>query len=73
MKSFIAKTGATIISVLFCCIAKAGGFVLMNVDPEVDKSTLSWYQQPWAWTVAVGVFVLLIIAYIRTGERKPKK
>ena len=33
-----------------------------------EKNT--WYEQPWAWIVGAAVFILILIAILRSGKRK---
>lgn len=41
----------------------------LDVDINVKKET-EWYQQPWAWVVGAAVFILLLVAILRSGTRK---
>ena len=41
----------------------------LDVDINVKKET-EWYQQPWIWVVGAAVFVLLLVAILRSGTSK---
>jgi len=41
----------------------------LDVDINVKKES-SWYQQPWVWIIGGAVFILLLVALLRGGERK---
>jgi hypothetical protein len=39
----------------------------LDVDINVKKES-EWYQQPWAWVVGAAVFILLLVAILRSGK-----
>ncbi|MFI5131010.1 MAG: hypothetical protein ACHQFX_13500 [Chitinophagales bacterium] len=41
----------------------------LDVDINVKKES-EWYQQPWIWIVGGAVFILLLVALLKGGERK---
>ena len=41
----------------------------LDVDINVKKET-EWYQQPWVWIVDGAVFILLLVAILRSGTSK---
>ena len=41
----------------------------LDVDNNVKKET-EWYQQPWVWIVGGAVFILLLVAILRSGTSK---
>ena len=41
----------------------------LDVDINVKKES-EWYQQPWVWIIGGAVFILLLVALLRGGERK---
>jgi hypothetical protein len=41
----------------------------VDVDINVKKDS-EWYQQPWVWIIGGAVFVLLLVALLRGGQRK---
>ena len=41
----------------------------VDVDINVKKDS-EWYQQPWVWIIGGAVFILLLVALLRGGERK---
>lgn len=40
----------------------------IDVDINIKKEN-QWYQQPWVWIVGAAVFVLLLVAILRSGKR----
>ena len=41
----------------------------LDVDINVKKES-EWYTQPWVWIVGGAVFILLLVALLRGGEKK---
>jgi hypothetical protein len=41
----------------------------LDVDINVKKDS-EWYQQPWVWIIGGAVFILLLVALLRGGERR---
>ena len=41
----------------------------LDVDINVKKDS-QWYQQPWVWIVGGAIFVLLLVALLRSGSAK---
>ena len=41
----------------------------LDVDINVKKES-EWYQQPWVWIVGGAIFVLLLVALLRSGSAK---
>lgn len=40
----------------------------IKVDVNTNKGS-NWYAQPWVWIVGGAVFVLLLVALLRGGNR----
>lgn len=40
----------------------------LNVKKETPAS--DWYQQPWVWVVGGAVFLLLLVAILKSGGKK---
>lgn len=40
----------------------------IDIDIDVKKET-EWYQQPWVWVVGAAVFILLLVAILKSGKR----
>jgi hypothetical protein len=40
----------------------------VDVDINVDKGG-QWYTQPWVWIVGGAVFILLLVALLRSGKK----
>lgn len=42
-----------------------------DVDINVNlKKGNDWYTQPWVWVVGGAVFILLLVALLRSGSRR---
>ena len=41
----------------------------IDVDINVKKEN-EWYQQPWVWVVGAAVFILLLVAIMRSGSAR---
>ena len=39
-----------------------------DVDISIGKKS-NWYEQPWAWVVGAAVFILLLVAILRSGKK----
>ncbi len=39
-----------------------------KVEISIGKKS-NWYEQPWAWVVGAAVFILLLIAILRSGKK----
>jgi hypothetical protein len=42
-----------------------------GVDVDINlKKESAWYQNPIVWVIGAAVFILLLVALLRGGERK---
>ncbi len=41
----------------------------LDVDINVKKDN-EWYQQPWMWVIGGAIFILLLVALLRSGSAK---
>lgn len=41
----------------------------LDVDIDVNDKSSTWYMQPWVWVVGAAVFILLLVAILRSGRR----
>lgn len=39
------------------------------VTSTETTETTTWYTQPWAWVVGGAVFILLLVALLRSGNK----
>jgi hypothetical protein len=68
MTGLITRIAASVILSgisLFAMAQDKGVDVDINVKKESD-----WYAQPWVWVVGGAVFILLLVALLRGGNRK---
>jgi len=62
------KLTATLLSSLLSVIAFAQDKGI-DVDINVKKES-AWYQNPIVWVIGGAVFILLLVALLRGGEKK---
>ena len=41
----------------------------LDVNINVNKQNDTWYQQPWVWVVGGAIFILLLVAMLRSGKK----
>ena len=41
----------------------------LDVDINVNKDNEQWYAQPWVWIVGGAVFILLLVALLKSGKK----
>ncbi len=66
-RSWLKLTG-TLLSSLLSLIAFAQDKGI-DVDINVKKES-AWYQNPVVWVIGGAVFILLLVALLRGGEKK---
>jgi hypothetical protein len=42
----------------------------VDVDISLDKGDSNWYQQPWVWVVGGAIFILLLVAILKSGKKE---
>jgi hypothetical protein len=40
----------------------------IDVDINIKKEN-EWYQRPWVWVVGAAVFILLLVAILKSGKK----
>lgn len=70
MKSILFKAGGFITLLFFTVQSIGQDDKKIDVDINVNKSDSSWYQQPWVWIVGAAVFILILVAILKSGGRK---
>ncbi len=67
----ISKVKATLLLIVFSLLnlAAFAQKKKLDVDISVNKDEPTWYMQPWAWVVGGAVFLLLLVALLRSGGR----
>ncbi|MDQ6757699.1 MAG: hypothetical protein M3004_12270 [Bacteroidota bacterium] len=62
------------IAILMLCLVQTITFAQDNgggkVDVNITKSDGNWYAQPWVWIVGGAVFLLLLVALMRSNSNK---
>jgi len=81
MKKFMKLTRANEAKMLFPALILFCGILLTSVkvfaqsvpekvDVEINTNGgTAWYSQPWMWVVGVAVFIVVIIAITRSGNK----
>jgi len=41
----------------------------LDIDVDVNGHDSAWYASPWVWIVGVAVFILLLVALLRGGNK----
>ncbi|MBC7949801.1 MAG: hypothetical protein H7Y42_18095 [Chitinophagaceae bacterium] len=41
-----------------------------NIDVDVNTKGDNWYAQPWVWIVGGAVFILLLVALLKSNRAK---
>lgn len=72
MKKSISKLWLRFTSfILFACIGMVAFAQDKGVDVDVSlKKESAWYQSPIVWVIGGAVFILLLVALLRGGDRK---
>ncbi|HZI52712.1 MAG TPA: hypothetical protein VFD56_03375 [Chitinophagaceae bacterium] len=73
VKKFIGSAWSRIVFALALSITGVLAFAQekgLDVDINVNKEN-EWYKQTWVWVVGGAVFILLLVALLRSGS--PKK
>ena len=69
MKSLLTKAGNILLLIFFAFSTQAQDGKSLDVDVNVDKGG-DWYTQPWVWIVGGAVFILLLVALLRSGKKE---
>ncbi len=72
MKKSISKLWLRFLSFIFltsCTIVAFAQEKGVDIDVNVKKES-AWYQNPIVWVIGGAVFILLLVALLRGGERK---
>lgn len=64
-----AKAGLAVAMILLFALKLFAQDKGLDVDIDVNKG--EWYTQPWVWIVGGAVFILLLVALLRSGRRNP--
>jgi hypothetical protein len=62
----------SIVKILFACQLLMFSAVAFAQEKKVEISIgkkNNWYEQPWAWVVGAAVFILLLVAILRSGKK----
>lgn len=61
---------AVVLSGVFASVKTFAQSVPEKVEVDIDAGGDSvWYGQPWVWAIGVAIFIVIIIAITRSGNR----
>ena len=69
MKSILTRAGSIMLMIFLAFSTQAQDGKKLDVDVSVDKGG-DWYTQPWVWIVGGAVFILLLVALLRSGKKE---
>lgn len=71
MKSFFAKISLFMSAILLTTYSWAQDQdKKLDVDIDINKGGDSnWYQQPWVWIVGGALFILILVAIVKSGSK----
>ena len=72
MKKIISKSWLRFTTILLSSFLSVISFAQdkgIDVDINVKKES-AWYQNPIVWVIGGAVFILLLVALLRGGEKK---
>lgn len=67
LKSFIALIMLCFLQTMSFA-QDGGGSGGGKVDVSITKSNSNWYAQPWVWIIGGAVFILLLVALMRSNN-----
>ena len=72
MKKIISRSWLRFTAVLLsCCLSVLVFAQDKGVDVDINlKKESAWYQSPVVWIIGGAVFILLLVALLRGGEKK---
>ncbi len=68
MKNLVQKFTLSVFAAFVSLFALAQDGKALDVDIDVDKGG-DWYLQPWVWVVGGAIFILLLVAMLRSGKK----
>jgi len=72
MKKIISRSWVRLTTVLLSNVLSIIAFAQdkgVDIDINVKKES-AWYQNPIVWVIGGAVFILLLVALLRGGEKK---
>jgi len=70
MNRLFLQITATVILSTLSLLALSQEKKSVDVDIDVNKGDSNWYMQPWVWVVGGAVFILLLVALLKSGGEK---
>jgi len=72
MQTFYSLKNKLFLLLLTLCTAVTG-FAQdkkLDVDINLNKDNQQWYTQPWVWIVGGAIFILLLVALLKSGRKE---
>ena len=75
MVSFIKSSLSLLSRAFFAVVLSLANVVAFAQEKGIDvdinvKDENEWYQKPWVWVVGAAVFILLLVALLRSGSAR---
>ncbi len=66
----VSKSIFSTLALLIVSIVAFAQSVPEKVDVDINTGETAWYGQPWVWAIGVAVFIVIIIAITRGGNKQ---
>lgn len=70
MNTLIKRAGLTLFVLWGTIVSWAQDEKKVDVDINLNHKGPVWYQQTWVWVVGAAIFILLLVAILKSGSRK---
>jgi hypothetical protein len=57
-------------AVFFALVLLAQDVENEAADVDLDTNAGAWYTSPWVWVLGAAIFILLLVALTKQGNRK---
>lgn len=68
-KSFVQLVRTGFVMLMIACLSLPAIAQEKGLNIEIGVEKKEWYEQPWAWVVGAAVFILLLVAILRSGKK----
>lgn len=59
-------------TVLWAQDTTSGSTTIITSKETTTTTTTEWYMQPWVWVAGGAVFIIILVALLRSGSNKDK-
>jgi hypothetical protein len=67
----IIRSAFFLIIVILCSFESWAKEKGATMDITINKEDSLWYYLPWIWVIGGAIFILLLVAMIRTSQKRP--